>query len=35
MEPLVRDLEIVKKWTEGSAIKKVIIVAGRMINIVI
>jgi leucyl-tRNA synthetase len=35
MEPLVRDLEIVKKWTEGSTIKKVIIVAGRMINIVI
>lgn len=29
------NLEIVNKWTEGKAIKKVIVVPGKMINIVI
>ena len=34
LDKMVRDLEVVKKWTEGTVIKKLIIVPGRMINIV-
>jgi leucyl-tRNA synthetase len=35
VESMVISLEYVQKWTEGKKIKKVIIVTGRMINIVI
>ncbi len=34
LDKMVRELEVVKKWTEGTEIKKLIIVPGRMINIV-
>jgi len=34
LDKMVRDLEVVKKWTEGTEIKKLIIVPNRMINIV-
>ncbi len=34
LDKMVRDLEVVKKWTEGTEIKRLIIVPGRMINIV-
>lgn len=34
LDKIVRDLEVVKKWTDGTVIKKLIIVQGRMINIV-
>jgi len=35
IEQEVMNLEIVKKWTEGKAIKKLIVVPKRMVNIVI
>jgi leucyl-tRNA synthetase len=30
-----KDLEVVKKWSEGKSIRKVIVVPGRMINVVV
>ena len=35
METFVRELDYVQKWAEGTQIKKVIVVPGRMINVVI
>ncbi len=35
IEAAVRDMDIVKKWTETTPIKKVIVVVGRMVNIVV
>jgi leucyl-tRNA synthetase len=35
LEKMALDLPAVKKWTEGLAIRKVIVVPGRMINIVV
>jgi leucyl-tRNA synthetase len=35
IEATVVDLDVVKKWLEGGNIKKVIVVHGRMINVVI
>lgn len=35
IEAVVVDLDVVKKWVNGSGIKKVIVVPGRMINVVI
>ena len=35
IEATVVDLDVVKKWVNGSGIKKVIVVPGRMINVVI
>ena len=32
---LALELEIVKKWTDGKQVKKVIVVPGRMINVVV
>jgi leucyl-tRNA synthetase len=35
MEEISLELDFVKKWTEGKSIRKVIIVPGRMVNIVV
>jgi leucyl-tRNA synthetase len=35
IEAKVREMELVIKWTEGQTIKKIIIVPGRMVNIVV
>lgn len=35
LERLALELEEVQKWTEGNVVKKVIVVPGRMINIVV
>jgi leucyl-tRNA synthetase len=35
MESTVLELDFVQKWTEGKTIRKVIIVPGRMVNIVV
>jgi leucyl-tRNA synthetase len=35
IEATVVDLDVVKKWLDGGNIKKVIVVPGRMINVVI
>ncbi len=34
-EKIVRENEIIKKWTEGKDIKKIILVQGKLINIVV
>jgi leucyl-tRNA synthetase len=35
IEMQVRNMEAVQKWLEGQIVKKVIIVPGRMVNLVI
>ena len=35
IEKIVLEIEIVKKWTEGKEISKIIVVPGRMINVVL
>lgn len=35
IEKMVLELDFVKKWTEGKSVQKVIVVPGRMINIVV
>jgi leucyl-tRNA synthetase len=35
IEKLVLAFEIVMKWTEGKAPKKVIVVPGRIVNVVL
>ncbi|MDZ7876055.1 MAG: class I tRNA ligase family protein [Saprospiraceae bacterium] len=35
VEKVVRALEIVTKWTEGKAIKKVIVIKDKMVNVVV
>ena len=35
MEKIALQLDFVQKWTEGKTIRKVIIVPGRMVNIVV
>ncbi|MBL7816345.1 MAG: leucine--tRNA ligase [Saprospiraceae bacterium] len=35
IEAAVPDMEVVKKWVNGSGIKKIVVVPGRMINVVI
>ena len=32
---LARENETVKKWTEGKPIKNIIVVSGKMINVVV
>ena len=34
-EKLALELETVQKWVEGKTVRKVIVVPGRMINIVV
>jgi len=35
LEKLAMDLEVVKKWTDGKTVRKVIVVPKRMINVVV
>ena len=35
IEKEVMDIEVVKKWTEGQSVSKIIVVPGRMINVVL
>lgn len=35
LEGMVADFDVVKKWTEGKTIRKIIVVPGRMINVVV
>ena len=35
VEHMVRDLEVVQKWTEGKSIRRIIVVPNKMINVVI
>ncbi|MFT4664398.1 MAG: leucyl-tRNA synthetase [Polaribacter sp.] len=35
LEKLAMDLEVVKKWTEGKTVRKIIVVPKRMINVVV
>ncbi|MCB0601929.1 MAG: class I tRNA ligase family protein, partial [Saprospiraceae bacterium] len=35
VEALVKDLEVVQKWTEGKPIRRIIVIPNKMINVVI
>jgi len=35
IEKQVMEIEVVKKWTEGQSVSKIIVVPGRMINVVL
>ncbi|HQU53388.1 MAG TPA: class I tRNA ligase family protein, partial [Saprospiraceae bacterium] len=35
VEAMVKDLEVVQKWTEGKPIRRIIVIPNKMINVVI